>query len=119
PNRARYANAGEALAALKSQQFEIGLKASTPTLDWHLAWFDVTRPLSRSVGVNCDDDSTPGSCRQVIDGEAVHRGLEGGLTWRRDAWTVGASALWLDAKQRGTSDAARNGHRPPNVPEQT
>ncbi len=119
PNRARYANAGEALPALKSRQFEIGLKAHAQALDWHLAWFDITRPLARSVGANCADDTTPGSCRQAIDGEAVHRGLEAGATWRIDAWTFDASALWLDAEQRGTSDPARNGQRPPNVPEQT
>ncbi len=119
PNRARYANAGEALPALKSRQMEIGIKSDTPTLGWHLAWFDISRPLSRAVGANCDDDSTPGSCRQVIDGEAVHRGLEAGASWRHDAWTLSASAMWLDAEQRGTTDPALNGRRPPNVPEQT
>jgi len=116
PNRAHYANAGEALPALKSRQFEVGIKAHTPTLDWRVALFDIERPLSRAVGV-CD--GTPASCRQMIDGDAVHRGIEAGAAWRIDAWTLAASALWLDAEQRGTSDPTVNGQRPPNVPEQT
>ncbi len=119
PNRARYANAGEPLPALKSRQFEIGIKADTPTLDWQLAWFDITRPASGGIGANCADDTTPGSCTQAIDGEAHHRGLEAGATWRIDAWTLAASALWQNAERRGSADAALNGRRPPNVPEQT
>ncbi|MGS0759252.1 TonB-dependent siderophore receptor, partial [Roseateles sp. GG27B] len=59
PNRLRYAAAGQALPALKSRQFEIGLKAGSNLVDWSVNWFDVTRPAWRDIGA-CVDTS-PGS----------------------------------------------------------
>ncbi len=119
PNRARYSNAGQALPALESRQVEFGVKGATQSIDWQLAWFRIDRPASAGVGVNCADDSTPGSCTQQADGSALHQGLEASANWHAGAWTLGAAAMWLDAERRGSADPAVNGQRPPNVPERT
>jgi iron complex outermembrane receptor protein len=119
PNRRRYSNAGQALPALKSRQFELGLKGAAQAVDWQLAWFRIERPQSAAVGANCADDTTPGSCTQQIDGSALHQGLEAAAQWNAGPWSLSGSAMWLDAKRRGSSNPAVNGQRPPNVPERT
>ena len=112
PNRSRYSNAGQALPALKSEQFEVGLKHSTDTLDWRLAAFDIQRPVWRDIGT-CDD---PNTCTRQADGEARHRGLEAEADWRGGAWNLRGSAMLLKARREGSLDTALNGLRPTNVP---
>ncbi len=112
PNRSRYTNAGQALPALKSRQWEAGFKHREASLDAGLALFDITRPLARDIG-SCDDDDT---CTHLIDGEQRHRGLEAELDWRAGAWNLRASAMLLRAKVQNTSDPGLNGRKPTNVP---
>jgi iron complex outermembrane receptor protein len=113
PNRSRYSNAGQALPALKSEQFEAGLKYSTDTLDWRLAAFDIQRPVWRDIGT-CS--STPNTCTRQADGDARHRGLEAEADWRLGAWNLRGSAMLLKARREGSLDGAINGLRPTNVP---
>lgn len=112
PNRSRYTNAGQALPALKSEQFEAGLKHSTDTLDWRLAAFDIQRPAWRDIGT-CDNADT---CTRQADGQARHRGLEAEADWRAGAWNLRGSAMLLKARREGSQDAALNGLRSTNVP---
>ena len=97
---------------LKSEQFEVGLKHSTDTLDWRLAAFDIQRPVWRDIGT-CDD---PNTCTRQADGEARHRGLEAEADWRGGAWNLRGSAMLLKARREGSLDTALNGLRPTNVP---
>lgn len=115
PNRSRYSNAGQALAALKSEQFELGLKAGSNTVDWSVNVFDVKQPVWRDIGA-C---SAAGSCVRQADGEAHHRGLEVQADLK---WTSGgllASAMKLHARRQGSADSSLNGLVPVNVPETT
>jgi len=115
PNRSRYSNAGQALAALKSEQFEFGLKAGSNTVDWSVNWFDVKQPLWRDIGA-C---SAANSCVRQADGEAHHRGLEAQADLK---WTGGGllvSAMKLQARRQGSIDASLNGLKKENVPETT
>ena len=117
PNRARYTNAGQPLPALKSRQFELGLKHDGEAFDASAALFDIERPLAASLGT-CD--GTPASCTYTFDGTARHRGAETLLSWRAGAWQLHASAMWLDAERRGaTANPTLNGRRPANVPART
>lgn len=115
PNRARYTNAGQALPALKSRQFEAGIKRDGQNYDATLAWFDIDRPQAVDHG-SCDADAT---CTREIDGSARHRGLEARLAMRSGSWAWQASAMWLDAERRGSSTPGVNGLRPVNVPKST
>ena len=112
PNRPRYSNAGQALPALKSEQFEAGLKHSTDSLDWRLAAFDIQRPAWRDIGT-CN---APDTCTRQADGQARHRGLEAEADWRAGAWNLRGSAMLLKASRDGSRDTALNGQRPTNVP---
>ena len=113
PNRSRYLSPGQALPALKSRQAEIGFKHSGASLDWHLAAFDIQRPVWRDIGT-CDD--TAGSCLRTADGQARHRGIEAEVDWRTGPWNLRASAMALQARLEGSADATLNGQRPANVP---
>jgi len=115
PNQPRYTNAGQALPALRSQQFELGLKGAMDQGDWSVAAFDIDRPVSADVG-NCDVDA---SCTRVRDGSQVHRGLEATATARVGAWNIGGGAMAIHARREGSADAALNGLRPTNVPAYT
>ena len=116
PNRPRYSNAGAPLPALKSRQFEAGVKHAGDSVDLGLAFFDIDRPRSADIGT-C---SAPGSCLRAIDGSARHRGLEASAALRAGAFTWQASAMALRAERRGsTATPALNGSRPENVPERT
>ena len=112
PNRARYSNAGQALPALKSRQFEAGVKHAGERIDAGLNWFDIDRPQSVDQGA-CD---VTDSCTRVIDGSARHRGLEGQLALRQGAWQWQLGVMFLDAERRGASEPGVNGTRPVNVP---
>ena len=112
PNRRRYANAGQALPALKSRQFELGWKQTTRSVDWRVAAFDIQRPEWRDIG-SC---SANASCTRRADGSSRHRGLEAEAEWRAGAFSLRGSVLALRARREGASNAAENGKRPTNVP---
>ena len=67
---------GEALPALKSRQFEAGLKHGGETFDAALTLFDIDRPQAADIGA-CDGAD---SCTRAIDGSARHRGVEAQAT---------------------------------------
>lgn len=120
PNRARYTNAGQSLAPLKSEQFELGLKHSGGTLDWNLTAFEITRPRFGDVGSDCSTDTPGNTCTRIEDGEQRHQGLEGEAEWKMPGFAVQASAMLLKARVQGVlSDPGLNGKRPTNVPERS
>ena len=112
PNQPRYINAGQPLPALKSRQWEAGVKHDRPGLRWTVSAFQIDRPQAADLGP-CDVDQ---SCTRQTDGSARHRGLEGTLELQRGAWSAQGSALWLQARRRGASDPAVNSLQPTNVP---
>ncbi|MBT9487365.1 MAG: TonB-dependent siderophore receptor [Rubrivivax sp.] len=112
PNRSRYEDPGAPLPALKSRQFEAGVKHSDNGLEAGVTAFVITRPLAVDIGT-CDADNT---CVRRIDGSVPHQGLEAQLSQRHGAWTWGGSAMWLHARRQGASDGSQNGLRPTNVP---
>lgn len=123
PNRTRYTNAGQALPALKSRQFEAGLKHRGDTWQWQLAWFSTQRPqwsdILASTGRATDSCSDSDRCTRRADGSARHRGLEAEAEWRAGAFSLRGSALLLKARREGAADPASNGLKPTNVPEKS
>ena len=117
PNRSdQYSNAGQALPALSSRQWELGVKGGTDTFNWQLAWFDISRPMTNLDACN-RLGVTP--CEAKYDGRAVHRGLEAGAQWTEGPWRLGGSVTLMDAKRRGSiAEPAINGQWPTNVPKQ-
>ncbi|MGJ7499773.1 TonB-dependent siderophore receptor [Variovorax sp. ZT5P49] len=113
PNRiSQYSNAGQALPALTSRQWELGLKGGSEAFNWQVAWFDISRPMT-----NIDLCGT--YCEVRNDGRAVHRGLEAGAQWVQGPWRIGGSVAVIDAKRRGsTANPALNGQSPTNVPKE-
>jgi iron complex outermembrane recepter protein len=118
PGRSRYTNAGEALPALTSKQFEIGIKGALDQIRWSAAYFDITRPMFGDLG-SCDKTAT---CTRQVDGSAKHSGLE--LTASTPAanaaqpWHLNGGVTVINAKRDGsTIDASQNGMRPTNVPD--
>ena len=107
-----YTNAGQALPALMSQQFEIGLKGASEHFTWSIAAFDIDRPVYADFG-SCDAADT---CTRQADGSARHSGIEAGGTWRDGAWSLGAGLQWLHARRSGSANPDVNGLRPVNVP---
>jgi iron complex outermembrane recepter protein len=115
PNQPRYTNRGQALPALRSRQFELGIKGALDDGEWTVAAFDIDRPVSEDIG-SCDVGD---SCTRVRDGSQVHRGLEAGVAARWGAWDLGGSAMALHARREDSSLPGRNGLRPVNVPAYT
>lgn len=118
PGRARYTNQGEPLPALKSRQWELGLKSDNGTQRWNATVFNTVRPASGDLLLGgasaCQADA---SCTRVIDGHARHQGLELGGGRTSGAWTYHASATWIHAeRQNSVIDPTLNGQRPTNVP---
>jgi iron complex outermembrane receptor protein len=121
PNRPLYANAGQALPALKSRQLELGVKHAGDTFDWRVALFDTKRPAAHDFHV---DDGAPAAgdctdtdaCVRRSDGSADHRGVEAEAEWRGGAWSLRGSAMLLRARRAGSDDTLLNGLRPTNVP---
>lgn len=112
PNRpGTYSNAGQALPALKSRQWELGVKGRAEVFDWSVAAFDIDRPAYALDPLA----AAPSPLR--ADGSARHRGLEANVDTRLGAWTWTASAMLLHAERTGSADPALDGQRPPNVPE--
>lgn len=104
----RYPNAGEPLPALKSRQWELGWRGAVQRASWNLAWFDIDRPAITDTGT-----------AYFVDGSARHRGIDASGSVEQGAWTLAASAMWLDAERRGAGDASLDGQRPTNVPERS
>jgi iron complex outermembrane recepter protein len=115
PNNPRYINRGDLLPALRSQQFELGIKGGLENGEWSVAGFDIERPVSGDVG-SCDVDD---SCTWARDGSAVHRGVEASIASRFGAWFVGGGAMALHARREDSANASLNGLRPTNVPAYT
>ena len=118
PGRTRYTNQGEPLPALKSRQWELGLKSDNGTQRWNATLFNTVRPASGDLLLGgasaCQADA---SCTRVIDGHARHQGLELGGGRTSGAWTYNASATWIHAeRQNSVIDHTLNGQRPTNVP---
>ncbi len=118
PGRSRYTNAGEALPALTSKQFEIGIKGALDQVRWSAAYFDITRPIFGDLG-SCDTTAT---CTRQVDGSAKHRGLEltasTPTTSSTQPWHLNGGVTLINAKRDGsTIDASQNGLRPTNVPD--
>ncbi|MGJ7578675.1 TonB-dependent siderophore receptor [Variovorax sp. RHLX14] len=114
PNRAsRYTNAGEALPALTSRQWEIGLKGGAETFNWQVAYFDIQRPVTNlDFCVN-----TGAACTIATDGKASHSGLEASSQWTQGPWRLAGSMTLLDARREGSiAQPDINGQRPTNVP---
>ena len=114
PNRpSRYTNAGEALPALTSRQWEIGVKGGADAFNWQLAYFDIRRPVTNlDFCVN-----TGAACTIATDGKAAHRGLEAGSQWTQGPWRLAGSVTLLDARREGSiAQPDINGQRPTNVP---
>jgi iron complex outermembrane receptor protein len=112
PNLLLYSNAARALPALKSRQTELGLKHANNGLEASLVAFSISRPQTGDAG-DCDVD---GSCTRVIDGRAVHRGVEAAVAWRDGPWRAQLGALALRARRQGSSNPVVNGLAPTNVP---
>lgn len=121
PNKsAQYSNAGVALPALASRQWEIGLKgghdAGTEALGWQVAYFDIRRPMTNLDACN-RLGTTP--CEGGYDGSARHRGIEASAQWRQGPWRLAGGVTLLNAKREGsTLEPATNGQHPTNVPKQ-
>ena len=111
PSVPRYLNAGEALPAAKSRQYEIGIKGGGGRSEWSAAAFDIRRPLFGDVG-----DCLLVQCTRAIVGDQRHRGVEGSIAWHRGAWGARAGAQWLRARVEVPTDPVVDGKRPTNVP---
>ena len=114
PNLPIYVNAGRPLAAIRSRQWEIGLKSGSRSVDWSVNYFDISKPATRDVPLTVNGEDR---LESRIDGEQNHRGLEAQADLK---WTGGgllASAMKLRARREGSADATLNGLKPTNVPE--
>jgi iron complex outermembrane receptor protein len=110
----RYSNAGQALPAAESRQIEVGIRGGDGHAEWSAAAFDIRRPLFGDI-------ATAGPCGVVqctrgLVGDQRHKGIEGSLAWRGDAWGVRAGAQWLHARVASPNDPTQDGKRPTNVP---
>lgn len=101
-------NANEMLNPSVSKQFEIGLKQDiSNTLSFTASLFQIKAPLEYTDNTNTF----------VQRGDAVHRGIELGLTGRVTRQLLaGVSLTALDAKQQNTGDPELDGKRNVNVP---
>lgn len=117
PNKSsQYSNAGDALPALSSKQWELGIKGGNDKFNWQLAWFDISRPMTNIDACN-RLAITP--CDARYDGRAVHRGLEAGAQWNEGPWRLGGSVTLIDAKRKDSLvEPTANGQSPTNVPKQ-
>ena len=118
PGRSRYTNAGQALPALKSSQWELGIRQSEGQRRWSATVFNIVKPVSNNLLVGAASScSASGSCTRVIDGDVRHQGLEVGAGTQLAGWTLDGSATWIRAERRSSLvDPAVNGQRPTNVP---
>ena len=101
-------NANQVLNPSVSKQYEIGLKKDiSGALSFTAALFQIKAPLEYTDNTNTF----------VQNGDAVHRGIELGLTGRVTRQLLaGMSLTALDAKQKNTGDASLDDKRNVNVP---
>ena len=116
PNRPdRFANAGQVLPALKSEQTELGLKwQANPRLLLTAAAFTVDKPYADDVPA-----ADPADLPLRVEGAktARHRGLELTAAGRVDtALSLQASLMALDAKFTQAVDPSLVGQRVTNLP---
>jgi len=108
---ATYANNGEVLPAMKSRQWEIGVKGQEGQTNWSLDYFHVIRPEAASI---TQDDF---SKIYQLDGDSRHQGIEGQLHTRIQNYGLDLSAMVLDARRRHSATDSINGKAPTNVPD--
>ncbi len=116
PNRPAYfANYGQTLPALKSEQTELGLKwQANARLLLTAAAFNISKPFADDVASRIADEPPT---RVAGTKTARHRGLELALSGRVDeALSVQFSAMALDARYAQAVDPALMGQRVTNVP---
>ncbi|WP_417549055.1 TonB-dependent siderophore receptor [Methylophaga sp.] len=98
PNTA--VNAGEVFQPLVSKQYETGIKVDYDNWSANMAIFQLERGLTFTDGNNVFSQ----------DGEAHFEGIElstrGKIT---EQWMVGASAMWLDATNKKTTNPSLEG----------
>jgi iron complex outermembrane receptor protein len=111
----RYLNAGQALPAAESRQLEVGLKGGAENAAWNAAAFDIRRPLFGDIA-SAGGPCGVVQCTRGLVGDQRHKGVEGSLAWRGDAWGVRAGAQWLHARVEVPGDPTQDGKKPTNVP---
>ncbi|MCE9661677.1 MAG: TonB-dependent siderophore receptor [Burkholderiales bacterium] len=116
PDLPRYTNRGQAIAAARSRQTEIGLKGGSERLEWSLAAFDIRKPRFDDTGDCAAGDGDAPDCTRVLAGAQRHRGIEAGGAWRQGGLELRGGAQWLRARVEDTPDGALDGKRPTNVP---
>ena len=117
PNLSNYTNAGQPLPALRSTQREIGIKRQYAQTVLQITGFDIARPNMVDAGSACAYNSAPNTCTRQVDGQSHHQGLEVSAQSQFNQWSLGGSAMWLDAKrENATVEAHLNGQHPINVP---
>lgn len=98
PNTA--VNAGEVFEPLVSKQYETGIKVDYDNWSANMAIFQLERGLTFTDGNNVFSQ----------DGEAHFEGIE--LSTRgkiNEQWLIGASAMWLDATNKKTTNPSLEG----------
>ncbi|MDR6788511.1 iron complex outermembrane receptor protein [Sphingomonas sp. BE138] len=101
------ANAGDVLAPVRSRQYELGTRIEIAGAIASLAGFVIDRGLDYADARNV----------QVVDGRALHRGVEASLQGQlRPGLSLLLSGQYLDAVQRRTGNAAQNGKQVENTP---
>lgn len=113
-----YENRGETLAAMKSRQWELGVKGLSGQTNWSLNYFRTVRPEAATVQTGTDGGGFP-LYSYMLDGDSLHQGIEGQLRTRIDAYSLALSALWIDAERRSTHRPEISGKKPVNVPDYT
>ena len=116
PNRpTNFANYGQALPALKSEQTEVGLKwQANARLLFTAAAFNISKPFADDIA-----SGIAGELPTRVAGAktARHRGLELALSGRVDeALSLQLSAMALDARYTAAVDPALVGQRVTNLP---
>ncbi len=115
PNRSdRFANNGQALPALKSEQTEVGLKwQANARLLFTAAAFSISKPFADDVASGIGGLPT----RVAGAKTARHRGLELALSGRVDeALSLQLSAMALDARYTAAVEPKLVGQRVTNLP---
>jgi iron complex outermembrane receptor protein len=89
-----YANAGAVLNPFKSRQYEVGVKTEQATWSTTAALFRIERGAVYTNSANA----------RVADGQSIYQGIElAGSVKLGSQWTLGASAMALDAWYARTS----------------
>jgi iron complex outermembrane receptor protein len=102
-----YANAGQLLKPMDSEQYEIGVKAMVGGVLLTGAWFQTDKSLNYAGADNV----------LTQDGRERHRGFEFTVTGKAlDSLTLLGGFTYLDARMLRTQNGALDGRRPKYVP---